>query len=174
MIPVLHPGWLMSSAFDLEIDTSSRQDLEGIIFSIDSFNLPELTTQTFEIVPGPGEPSLMFPGRPQFEALNLEVTNFYSHDVLDFLVKWYEGAKIDIVNNRHDGYIIGKDEEDVIRFRADVFGMWPMRISFGQKTRTRERQTVSVALSVFKLEVRDEDARREFDVAPNFYDLDPE
>ena len=175
MTSMLHPGWLMSSSFDLEIGTAKKKDLDGVIFSIDSFNLPDLSTQTFTIVPGPGEPDVVFPGRPQFEALSLEVTNFYSHDILDFLVKWYEGAKTDISNHRYDGFIIGKDDEGIIRYRANVYGMWPMRIGFGQKTRSRERHTVSVSLSVYKIDVvSDPEKRQEYDVPTDFYDLDPE
>ena len=173
-LPMLHPGWLMSNAFDLEIDTTHRSDIDNIIFSVDSFNLPELTTQTFSIPVGPGLPDMTYPGRPTFETINLEVTNFYSINIIDFLIKWYTAAKDDIINNLYNGFIIGKDEDGVIRYKADVYGMWPMRVGFGQKTRSRERNTLSASLFVYDMIVNDKNERELYDVKEKFYDINPE
>lgn len=141
------PGYSLAKHFQLEVAIDNRPDLEKIILSTNSFNLPELSSQTFDMVWGPGFPKQTFPGPPDYSPLSLEVTDFYELELVQFFVEWHEGALIDILNNRKDGYIIGYDDDKEVVYEAQVKGLWPTTVSLGNMSRDASRRVLSMTLA---------------------------
>jgi hypothetical protein len=147
-----HPGYLLVHNWELEISRDEREvGTERVILAINNFNLPERVSRTFEIIWGPGFPSMTYPGPVgQFE-FSVDITNFYEKDIVKFLICWHESSLINILPNLHDGYVIGYDDDRVIRYKANVLRMWPHRISLGEMSRDTGRQRISASIAVWDI-----------------------
>lgn len=149
--PIHHPGFLLVSHWELEISFKGRENTEKIIFAINTFNLPERSSRTFDIIWGPGYPSMTYPGPVAPFEFSIDVTNFYTRNVVEHLISWHERTMVDFLPNLHDGFVIGYDDDKVIRYKADVFRMWPHRVSLGEMSRDTQRQRISASLACFDI-----------------------
>ena len=160
--PIQHPGYFLVHNWELEITrpigNRVRNNTEKIILAVNGFNLPERSSRTFQLIWGPGYPAMTYPGPIDVFEFQLDITNFYTKDIVKFLIEWQEATMVDLLPNLHDGSVIGYDEDRVIRYKADCFRMWPHRVSLGDMSRDVTRQRVSAALVVW-------DIRHDFDFA---------
>lgn len=146
--PRHHPGYLLAHTFELEITLDDREDTEKIIFIINNFNLPDISSRTFDVYWGPGAPAMRYPGPLEFSELTLDITNFYEKRTVSFLLDWFENSIIHIIPNLRLGVIMGYDDERVPRFKLDAFQIWPNRITLGEMSRDTTRQRVGATLFV--------------------------
>lgn len=149
--PRHHPGYFLVHNWELEITMGGRDNTEKVIFSINNFNLPERASRTFDIIWGPGFPSMTYPGPVAPFEFSVDITNFYTHDIVELLICWHERTLIDFLPNIHDGYVIGYDDDRVIRYKANVLKMWPHRISLGEMSRDTQRQRISASIAVWDI-----------------------
>lgn len=156
--PIHHPGYLLVHNWELEIARQGRDNTDKVIFAINNFNLPERSSRTFDIIWGPGAPSMTVPGPVAPFEFTIDVTNFYTHDIVEYLIIWHETALINFLPSLHNGNVIGYDDDRVIRYKANVLRMWPTRVSLGEMSRDTQRQRVSANLAVW-------DIRHDFDFA---------
>jgi hypothetical protein len=146
-----HPGYLLSYNWELEITHEGRENTDRIILAVNNFNLPERTSRTFDIIWGPGYPAMTYPGPVgQFE-FALDVTNFYEKGIVEYLVCWHERTLIDFLPNLRDGYVIGYDDDKIIRYKADVYKIWPTAVRMGEMNRDTSRQRISATLAVWDI-----------------------
>jgi len=146
-----HPGYLLVHNWELEIVHEIRDNTEKVIFSINTFNLPERSSRTFDIIWGPGFPSMTYSGPVAPFEFNIDVTNFYTKDIVEYLICWHEQALIDFLPNLRNGYVIGYDDDKVIRYKANVLRIWPYRVSLGEMSRDTQRQRISASLAVWDI-----------------------
>lgn len=146
-----HPGYHRSYHYELEIVIEEREKQESIFLILDSFNLPERQSRTFDIVWGPGAPPITYPGPSEPFQLNLDITNFYEERIVQFLWCWYEDCLIDILGNLRQGHVIGYDDERVVQYKADISYIWPIRIALGEKNRDTQRQRVQAILALYDI-----------------------
>lgn len=149
--PIHHPGYLLAHNWELEITYQYREETERVIFMINSFNLPERASRTFDIIWGPGYPSMTYPGPVAPFEFSIDVTNFYTRDVVEYLINWHECTLIEFLPNLRDGYVIGYDDERVIRYKANVMRMWPSRVALGEMSRDTQRQRISASIVCFDI-----------------------
>lgn len=149
--PLHHPGYLLVHNWELEITQETRDNTEKIIFTVNSFNLPERSSRTFDIIWGPGYPSMTYSGPVAAFEFNIDVTNFYTKNIVEYLISWHERSLINFLPNLHDGYVIGYDDERVIRYKANVLKMWPYRVSLGEMSRDTQRQRISASLACWDI-----------------------
>lgn len=147
--PIHHPGYLLEYNWELEIVRADAT--EKIILSVNSFNLPERTSRTFEMIWGPGYPAMTYPGPVGVFEFSLDVTNFYEKGIVEFLICWHEQALIDILPNLHDGTVVGYDDDRVMRYKADVQKMWPTSVRMGEMSRATGRQRITAQLAVWDI-----------------------
>ena len=142
------PGYTDSTKFELQIGFNSRDDVEKIVFCADRFPIPTSSSVGVLEVPwGAGYRPIQQPGLPERTVdLQAEFTNFYDQNILQLLVEWHESSLIDIDNNRKEGWIVGKDDLDVIVYEAQVIGIWPAMITIGEYNREYQRQRISCRL----------------------------
>ncbi len=169
--PRHHPGYFLVHNWELEItrptnDRVLRDNTERIILAVNGFNLPERASRTFQIIWGPGFPAMTYPGPVDVFSFNLDITNFYTHNIVEFLILWHENTLVDFLPNLHDGHVIGYDEDRVIRYKANVHRMWPTRVSLGDMSREVTRQRVSVTLACFDITHDFDFDRFEFEEPP--------
>jgi hypothetical protein len=153
--PIHHPGYFLVHSWELEITrptgTNVRDNTDKIILAINSFNLPERVSRTFQIIWGPGAPAMTYPGPVDTFDFSLDITNFYTKDIVDFLILWHENSIIDILPNLCDGNVIGYDEDRVIRSKWNCLRMWPTRVGLGDMNRDITRQRVSATLACWDI-----------------------
>lgn len=149
--PLHHPGYLLVHNWELEVTHETRDNTERVIFVTNSFNLPERSSKTFEVIWGPGYPSMTYSGPVAPFEFNIEITNFYTKDLVEYLITWHESSLIDFLPNLRNGYVIGYDDDRVIRYKANILRMWPYRVSLGEMSRDVQRQRVSVSLALFDI-----------------------
>ena len=154
--PVDHPGYFLVHSWELEITRPTgnkilRDNTEKIILAVNSFNLPERVSRTFQIIWGPGFPAMTYPGPVDTFDFQLDITNFYTKEIVEFLLLWHENTLIDFLPNLHDGNVIGYDEDRVIRAKWNVLRMWPTRVGLGDMSRDVTRQRVSCTLACFDI-----------------------
>lgn len=153
--PRHHPGYFLVHSWELEITRPFKDRVRGntekIILAVNGFNLPERASRTFQIIWGPGFPAMTYPGPVDVFTFQLDITNFYTKDIVDFLILWHEDTLIDFLPNLHDGHVIGYDEDRVIRSKWNVLRMWPTRISMGDMSRDVTRQRISATLACWDI-----------------------
>jgi hypothetical protein len=149
--PRLHPGYSLSREFVLEVFYGDGDNTETVKLAINSFNLPERSTRSFDVIWGPGFPTMTYPGPIAPFEFTVDVTNFYERGIVDFLIRWHEACVQHAVENFRDGYVIGRDDEGVIQYKANCSCMWPMRIGLGEMSRDTNRQHVNVTIFVFDI-----------------------
>ncbi len=153
--PIHHPGYFLVHNWELEItrpyNDTVRGNTEKMILAVNSFNLPERASRTFQLIWGPGAPAMTYPGPVDTFDFQLDITNFYTHNIVEFLITWHENALIHFLPNLHDGHVIGYDEDRVIRYKANCLRMWPTRVGLGDKSRDVTRQRVSCTLAVWDI-----------------------
>lgn len=159
--PRHHPGYFLVHSWELEItrpinDHVLRDNTERIILALNGFTLPERASRTFQLIWGPGFPAMTYPGPVDIFSFQVDITNFYTRNIVEFLILWHENTLIDFLPNLHDGHVIGYDEDRVIRYKANCLRMWPTRVSLGDMSRDITRQRVSATLAVW-------DIRHDFD-----------
>jgi len=147
-----HPGYQLASSFEIEIDLRDYDNLESLILSVDSFPLPSLGNTEFQVIWGPGQTPVTFAGPPTVENLELEITNFYSEEVVEFLTDWYRNCLVDCVAYFRNGWVVGKDIDGTTVYKAKLLDVWPGRLSLGNRSRDTQRQRLSVTLNVRDIE----------------------
>jgi hypothetical protein len=143
-----HPGYELAHSFSLEIADTTREKLDTITLSLNSFTLPEFTNQSFDVYFGPGFPPMRFPGIHAYGDFELDLTNFYERKTVEYFAAWYEGALYDIVHYLRNGFVLGFDDNRQPVYKANVFDMWPSRYAEGRYERSTDRQQISVTLFV--------------------------
>lgn len=147
------PGYNLSKHFEIEIDVSDADNMEKIIFATDSFPLPELGSNTFQVVWGPGHPAASYAGSPTVSPeITVEMTNFYEEELVGFLVGWYEDCIEDCVANMRNGFIIGYDDDKNVVYKAKLLDVWLSRFISGPKAKDVSRQRLSVTLTIRDVE----------------------
>ena len=153
--PIHHPGYFLVHSWELEItrpvNNALRDNTERIILAVNSFNLPERVSRTFQIIWGPGFPAMTYPGPVDTFEFQLDITNFYTKNIVEFLLMWHENTLIDFLPNLHDGNVIGYDEDRVIRAKFNCLRMWCTRIGLGDMSRDTTRQRVSATLACWDI-----------------------
>ncbi len=153
--PLHHPGYFLVHSWELEITRpivgKTRENTEKILLAINGFNLPERNSRTFQLIYGPGYPAMTYPGPIDTFQFQLDLTNFYTHDIVKFLIQWHERTMVDFLGNIHNGSVIGYDEDRVIRYKADVISMWCTRVSLGDMSRDVTRQRISATIACFDI-----------------------
>lgn len=144
-----HPGDMLLSGWTLELFRESRQQEDNLIFAIDSFTLPRRSSRSFEVIQAPGAPPFTFPGPVSGWNMQIEVTNFYQRDLWQFLVQWYEAALVDVFGNMYNGYVIGYDDEKIIRYKADLYHVYCAEVDFGAYQRNINRHTILSTLVMY-------------------------
>jgi hypothetical protein len=147
------PGYSLAKDFVIEIETDGRDDIEKVILVTDSFPLPELSSNVFQVVWGPGHPPIPYAGNPTLmNEIPLEMSHFYEEELIQFLVGWYEDCLDDCVANMRSGFVIGYNDEKEVVYKARLLDVWLSRLSLGTKSRDINRQRISAALSVRDIE----------------------
>jgi hypothetical protein len=141
------PGYQITSNFTLEIPMLDRGMSEAMILASETFPIPGLEVDPFEVFPAPGLPSMEFPGLPRVTEVMMEISNFTDTGMLRYLQEWHMACRSDFSHNTRDGYIIERDDEGRIVSKILLLGLWPKGIIFGQADRNTEKQRISVTLS---------------------------
>lgn len=148
--PVINaPGHLLLSSFEIEIQRFFREDEDTILLAFDEFALPAIDTRSFQLVWGPGMPVQEFPGPVSPMSIEIGLTTFYQRHVWEFFVKWREDALRDIIHNRHNGNIIGYDEDRNIQYKANLTGVWCKRVDLARAQRNLQKHSIAVTLSIY-------------------------
>lgn len=147
--PIRTPGHLYLASFEIEIQRMFREQTEGIILSFDEFTPPIIDTRSFQVIWGPGMPAQEFAGPVAPMGIEMSLTTFYQKDIWEYFVQWREDALQDTIANRHNGSVVGYDENGDIQYKATLIGVWCKRVDFGRAARNVNRHSIAVSLAVY-------------------------